>query len=63
MNPIITVDGDRATGSWYIVGPWTYKENNKEIWMTARYDDDYSKINGVWKCQYLRVAVRMVTDR
>ena len=63
MNPRIEVDGNRATGIWYIMGPWTNSEDNKEIWMTARYDDDYVKIDGEWKYQHLRVAVRMIADR
>ncbi len=63
MNPRIEVNGDRATGIWYIMGPWTHSENNREIWMTARYDDDYVKIDGEWKYQHLRAAVRMIADR
>ena len=63
MNPIIEVDGDRATGVWYIMGPWTYTENNEEKWMALRYDDDYVKRDGEWKYQHLRVALRMVADR
>ena len=62
-NPIIEVDGDRATGIWYIQGPWTETEGGKEIWMTARYDDEYVKIDGEWKYQHLRAVVRMVADR
>ena len=63
MNPIIKVDGDRATGVWYIMGPWTYSETNDEKWFALRYDDDYVKVNGEWKYQHLRVALRMVADR
>ena len=63
MNPIIEIDGNRATGIWYLLGPWTHTDNDKEIWMTARYDDDYVKINGVWKYRHLRAAVRMIADR
>ncbi|MEQ8495017.1 MAG: nuclear transport factor 2 family protein, partial [Gammaproteobacteria bacterium] len=63
MNPVITVDGDRATGIWYIMGPWTYRENGEEKWLALRYDDDYVKIDGEWKYQHLRVALRMVADR
>ena len=63
MNPRIEVNGDRATGIWYIMGPWTHSENNREIWMPARYDDDYVKIDGEWKYQHLRAAVRMIADR
>ena len=63
MNPIIEVDGSRATGIWYIMGPWTLREDNKENWMALRYDDDYIKINGDWKYQHLRVVLRMTADR
>ncbi len=63
MNPIIDVQGDRATASWYIMGPWTYAENDDEKWLALRYDDDYVKLDGEWKYQHLRVALRMVADR
>jgi len=62
-NPVIEVNGDRATGIWYLMGPWTQTEGDKEIWMTARYDDDYVKVRGEWKYQHLRANVRMVADR
>lgn len=63
MNPIINVDGDRATGMWYIIGPWTLTEGNKETWMALRYDDEYVKINGEWKYSHLKVALRMTAAR
>lgn len=63
MNPRITIDGNRAKAVWYILGPWTETANDKEIWMAARYDDDYVKIDGSWKYQHLRVTLRMVADR
>ena len=62
-NPIIEINGNRATGIWYIMGPWTLTEDNKEIWMAARYDDDYVKVDGEWKYQHLRVTLRMTSDR
>ena len=63
MNPRIDIHGERATGVWYIMGPWTNTEDGKEIWMTARYDDDYVKVNGEWKYKHLRGSVWMVADR
>ncbi len=63
MNPVIEVNGNRATGIWYIMGPWTYTESKEEKWLALRYDDDYVKVNGVWKYQHLRVVLRMVADR
>ena len=63
MNPIIEVDGNNATGIWYIMGPWTLTENDEEKWMALRYDDDYVKIAGEWKYQHLRVVLRMTANR
>ena len=63
MNPIIEVDGDRAKAMWYIMGPWTFTENDDEKWFALRYDDDYVKIDGEWKYQHLRVVLRMTADR
>ncbi len=63
MNPIITVTGDRATGSWYIVGPWDFVKDKQNVWMTLRYDDDYVKIDGEWKYQHLRAELRFSADR
>ncbi len=62
-NPIIEVDGERAKGVLYLMGPWTYSENNDEKWLALRYDDDYVKIGGEWKYQHLRVVLRMSADR
>jgi ketosteroid isomerase-like protein len=62
MNPVITVDGNRATGIWYIMGYWDHTDGRK-IWMALRYDDDYVKVNGEWKYQHLRVVLRMAEDR
>jgi hypothetical protein len=62
-NPLIEVNGDRATGVWYIMGPWTLTEGNQETWMALRYDDDYVKIDGEWKYKHLRVALRMTAER
>ncbi len=63
MNPIIDVNGNRATAQWYIAGPWDQTEGDRKTWMTLRYNDDYVKIGGEWKYQHLRVALRMLEDR
>lgn len=62
MNPIIEVDGNRATGRWYFFGPFTFTENGQPPearWTALRYEDDYVKIDGEWKYQHLRVHLRM----
>jgi hypothetical protein len=59
MNPIIEVDGDTAKGSWYFMGPFTFRRGNRALWLAARYQDDYVKINGQWKFKHLRAIGRM----
>ncbi|HKN01034.1 MAG TPA: nuclear transport factor 2 family protein [Candidatus Binataceae bacterium] len=59
FNPIIKVDGDRAKGSWYFLGPFTFRKGNRQMWLAARYEEDYVKVNGEWKFQHLRAIGRM----
>ena len=59
MNPIIEVQGDRAHGSWYLLGPFTFRKGNRAVWLAARYEDDYVKVNGEWKFKHLRAIGRM----
>jgi hypothetical protein len=60
FNPQIEVRGDRAHGTWYLLGPFTFREKNDARWIACRYDDDYVKVNGEWKYQHLRADIRMV---
>ena len=59
MNPIIEVSGNTAKGSWYFLGPFTFRKGNRQMWLAARYEDDYVKINGEWKFKHLRAIGRM----
>lgn len=56
MNPIIEIDGDRATGSWYIILPSTFRKGNQARWQAGRYEEDYVKVDGAWKIKHLRVV-------
>ena len=62
LNPVIRIDGDRATGIWYFFGPFTFYKDNQAKWLAARYQDDYVKVNGEWKIQHLRARGRMTAD-
>ena len=59
FNPQIVIDGNRAHASWYLVGPFTFREKGDARWLACRYEDDYVKINGEWKYQHLRAIVRV----
>ena len=55
MNPIIEIYGDRAHGTWYFFGPFTFRKNNQAKWQSTRYHEDYAKSDGEWKIAHLRV--------
>ena len=63
MNSQIHVDGDRATGSWYFLGPFTFRKGDENKWLALRYDDDYVRIDGEWKYQHLRATLRAESPR
>jgi hypothetical protein len=63
INPIIEIDGEIATGSWYFFGTFTFYEGNQAKWQAARYVEDYVKLAGEWKIKHLRVkGPTMVAD-
>lgn len=59
FNPRIDVAGDEAHGSWYFLGPFTFAKGNRQLWLAARYEDDYVRVNGRWKFKHLRAIGRM----
>ena len=56
MNPIIEVNGDTAKGTWYLFQPNTLADGNRAIWGSARYDEDYVRVDGHWMFQNLRLT-------
>ena len=56
MNPIIEVDGDTATGTWYLFQPCTYSEGDRAVWGSARYDEEYVRVNGAWMFRHLKLT-------
>jgi ketosteroid isomerase-like protein len=55
MNPIIEVNGNTATGSWYLFQTCTFAEGNQAVWGAARYSEEYVKRGGEWKFKNLKV--------
>lgn len=50
-NPVIEVDGDIATGRWYVYCVIKHTEIPGEgyTWLHASYDDTFRKENGQWR--------------
>lgn len=59
MNPIIDIDGDRATGQWKLMQPCTQetKSGPRAMWLVANYHDEYIRTEAGWKFQSLRVDI------
>ena len=56
MNPIIEVDGDSARGTWYLFQACTYAEGEQAVWGSARYDEEYVRVNGAWLFKHLKLT-------
>ncbi len=51
-HPEITVEGDTATGIWYLQDIFINLEENITISGSALYNDNYVKVDGDWKIAY-----------
>lgn len=54
-NPIISVDGDEASGEWYLFQTTTFAQNNTPILGSARYADQYRRVDGTWKFRHVQL--------
>jgi ketosteroid isomerase-like protein len=61
MNPLIEVNGDRATGQWYLLQPATMAKGNQAVWLAATYHDEYVRLDGKWMFQHLQVTAKFLT--
>lgn len=61
-NPIIEVDGDSATGRWYLWEPLVYAlpHGDQAWWMSARYDDRYRRTADGWKFERVTITMKML---
>ncbi len=56
LSPIIEVDGDTATGTWYLLQACTYRDGNQAIWGAAVYTDRYVRESDGWKFQHVQIT-------
>jgi hypothetical protein len=45
-NPVVTVEGDRAKGTFYLFAP---HGRERAVWAHGRYDMEFARIDGKWK--------------
>jgi ketosteroid isomerase-like protein len=61
MNPKIEVEGDRATGQWYLLQPATREPGAQAVWLAAVYHDEYVRVSGKWRFKRLQVSSNFLT--
>jgi limonene-1,2-epoxide hydrolase len=64
MNPIIEVDGNRATGRWYLLQPLirTRRDGEAAMWLVGRYEDEYVRIGREWKFRRLKFITHFLAS-
>ena len=60
-NPIIEVDGDTATGRWYLWQPMVMQKNDQALWLAAKYKDQYVRTAEGWRFKHLALTIRMLS--
>ncbi len=62
-NPIIGVslDGEKGWGQWHTLEAATLRDERAQVWIAARYDNDFRREGGEWKIAHIRYRDTFVT--
>ncbi|MBP8926494.1 MAG: nuclear transport factor 2 family protein [Pseudomonadales bacterium] len=60
-NPVIEIDGDTATGAWYLTAQTIIQPQNQAIWAMGVYRDEFRRVDGNWKIAALNVEFKYYT--
>ena len=60
-NPIIEVNGDRATGRWYYEAPTTDMATGDAQWMMGTYFEEYVRENNEWKFSSIKTDWKYIS--
>lgn len=52
-NPVVDVDDDTATGTWYYLVVLEYPDGEIEFGQ-GRYEDEFRRVDGEWKVERVR---------
>jgi len=72
VHPIITVDGDKAKGSWLMYiqyvrprkldpKPTIFLTDDAPDWVQGYYEMEYQKKNGEWRISFLKWRCRLIS--
>ena len=62
-NPIITVNGKKAKGRWYLLCPFTAltPQGPAAVWEQGTYDNEFVKVDGKWRISLMRFEFNFST--
>jgi hypothetical protein len=60
-NPIIDVNGDTASGAWYLTAQTTIQPANQAVWVMGIYRDQFRRVAGQWKLSSLTFEFKYYT--
>lgn len=55
-NPVIAIDGDRATGQWHLFCP-SINAAKEQVWIGAIYNDEFVRTAAGWRFAKVQVKV------
>ncbi len=56
-NEIVDIDGDSATGRWWLFMPCVV--DGEATWLFATYDDEYVRLDGRWLIRKIVLGVKV----
>lgn len=60
VRPDLSINGNKASGRWYLLMPATMKDNTA-VWMAGFEDDEYVKSSGQWLCSHMKLTISFLT--
>ena len=60
-NPIIEIEGDQATGTWYLWQPMVMAADNQAMWLSAHYAERYRREQDQWLIENLAITTKSFT--
>jgi hypothetical protein len=60
-NPLVDVQGDSASGTWYLTAQTTIQPPGQAVWVMGIYRDRFRRIGGEWKLTRLEFEFKYYT--
>jgi hypothetical protein len=60
-NPVIHVEGDSASGAWYLTAHTTIQPMNQAVWVMGIYRDRFRRVKKEWKIASIQFEFKYYT--